>query len=116
PWLVAQSFVLPIVTVSATSGSCALALHDALPISRAFSPSSPGKAASRARYACTRSTCTRSARRSTAVFRRSPRASRRGASSPVRSEEHTSELQSRENLVCRLLLEKNKKERLVPCH
>src|SRR5690606_40331213 len=26
----------------------------------------------------------------------------------VRSEEHTSELQSRENLVCRLLLEKNK--------
>src|SRR5690606_41371861 len=29
--------------------------------------------------------------------------------SPVRSEEHTSELQSRENLVCRLLLEKKKK-------
>src|SRR5690606_18777525 len=27
---------------------------------------------------------------------------------PLRSEEHTSELQSRENLVCRLLLEKNK--------
>src|SRR5690606_13100844 len=31
--------------------------------------------------------------------------------SPVsRSEEHTSELQSRENLVCRLLLEKKKKQ------
>src|SRR5690606_40121576 len=29
----------------------------------------------------------------------------------ARSEEHTSELQSRENLVCRLLLEKKKKER-----
>src|SRR5690606_41762869 len=28
---------------------------------------------------------------------------------PHRSEEHTSELQSRENLVCRLLLEKKKK-------
>src|SRR5690606_41877690 len=28
------------------------------------------------------------------------------APSPARSEEHTSELQSRENLVCRLLLEK----------
>src|SRR5271165_7321958 len=28
---------------------------------------------------------------------------------PSRSEEHTSELQSRENLVCRLLLEKKKK-------
>src|SRR5690606_40237207 len=30
-------------------------------------------------------------------------------SAPSRSEEHTSELQSRENLVCRLLLEKKKK-------
>src|SRR5690606_17835571 len=30
---------------------------------------------------------------------------------PVRSEEHTSELQSRENLVCRLLLEQKNKER-----
>src|SRR5690606_41329293 len=29
---------------------------------------------------------------------------------PPRSEEHTSELQSRENLVCRLLLEKKKKK------
>src|SRR5690606_40105164 len=29
----------------------------------------------------------------------------------IRSEEHTSELQSRENLVCRLLLEKKKKKR-----
>src|SRR5690606_41709821 len=31
---------------------------------------------------------------------------------PLRSEEHTSELQSRENLVCRLLLEKKKATRL----
>src|SRR5690606_41683826 len=30
-----------------------------------------------------------------------------------RSEEHTSELQSRENLVCRLLLEKKKKKKTV---
>src|SRR5690606_42150684 len=30
----------------------------------------------------------------------------------TRSEEHTSELQSRENLVCRLLLEKKKKKRV----
>src|SRR2546427_9197960 len=29
--------------------------------------------------------------------------------SPIRSEEHTSELQSQSNLVCRLLLEKKKK-------
>src|SRR5690606_41164256 len=32
-------------------------------------------------------------------------ASGRAAAAPARSEEHTSELQSRENLVCRLLLE-----------
>src|SRR5690606_23930883 len=32
-----------------------------------------------------------------------------GTSGSSRSEEHTSELQSRENLVCRLLLEKKKK-------
>src|SRR2546422_3372409 len=32
-----------------------------------------------------------------------------GASRPARSEEHTSELQSRLHLVCRLLLEKKKK-------
>src|SRR5436309_8450784 len=34
-----------------------------------------------------------------------------GASQNARSEEHTSELQSRENLVCRLLLEKKKKQK-----
>src|SRR5690606_40618620 len=40
-----------------------------------------------------------------------PRAGRRGRDRPDlrRSEEHTSELQSRENLVCRLLLEKKNK-------
>src|SRR5690606_39876824 len=32
----------------------------------------------------------------------------------VRSEEHTSELQSRENLVCRLLLEKKKSRKTLP--
>src|SRR2546430_2872304 len=31
-----------------------------------------------------------------------------------RSEEHTSELQSQSNLVCRLLLEKKKKEQSIP--
>src|SRR5688572_32703204 len=33
-----------------------------------------------------------------------------------RSEEHTSELQSQSNLVCRLLLEKKKKPAHKPCH
>src|SRR5436309_15651689 len=48
------------------------------------------------------------------ALRRSPSARRRVRRGPsargrTRSEEHTSELQSRENLVCRLLLEKKKK-------
>src|SRR2546430_9191568 len=37
--------------------------------------------------------------------------SRPGSASTARSEEHTSELQSQSNLVCRLLLEKKKKKR-----
>src|SRR6266700_4900143 len=56
----------------------------------------------------------------TTLFRsvRTPRPGRSGARksmpcAPHRSEEHTSELQSRENLVCRLLLEKKKKTK---CH
>src|SRR5215475_10749413 len=54
----------------------------------------------------------------TTLFRsprpRAPAAGRtrsRSPAGPGRSEEHTSELQSRENLVCRLLLEKKKKKR-----
>src|SRR5436309_13099997 len=42
-----------------------------------------------------------------------PRCARRAANAVDRSEEHTSELQSRENLVCRLLLEKKKKKKLI---
>src|SRR5207302_6077711 len=34
----------------------------------------------------------------------------------LRSEEHTSELQSRENLVCRLLLEKKKNDQIIKEH
>src|SRR2546422_7149366 len=48
-------------------------------------------------------------RRSPLLFFR--RAGRLGAAEVARSEEHTSELQSRLHLVCRLLLEKKKKER-----
>src|SRR2546426_4879868 len=36
----------------------------------------------------------------------------KGRSQPARSEEHTSELQSPCNLVCRLLLEKKKKKKI----
>src|SRR6266496_4678625 len=37
----------------------------------------------------------------------------RAAVDPERSEEHTSELQSRRDLVCRLLLEKKKKKKKI---
>src|SRR5215475_16218848 len=68
---------------TATTEIYTLSLHDALPISTTGSTGARG-------------TTMRS--RTTARTRPAPR-----------SEEHTSELQSRENLVCRLLLEKKKK-------
>src|SRR5260221_7051071 len=37
-------------------------------------------------------------------------------SEPRRSEEHTSELQSHSDIVCRLLLEKKKKHNRIPAH
>src|SRR3712207_7269207 len=42
-----------------------------------------------------------------------PLPARAGRGPPQRSEEHTSELQSRQYLVCRLLLEKKKKRQSV---
>src|SRR2546430_5677219 len=68
---------------TATTEIYTLSLHDALPIS-------PPATASTSR-----------------TFRVRSKRPRAGASS--RSEEHTSELQSQSNLVCRLLLEKKKK-------
>src|SRR2546430_11907028 len=46
-------------------------------------------------------------------LRRRPRARRPGPAGSLRSEEHTSELQSQSNLVCRLLLEKKKKHERI---
>src|SRR5258708_36181878 len=71
---------------TATTEIYTLSLHDALPIS-----SRPPS---------------RSARHRRGSGRRARRAGRR------RSEEHTSELQSPDHLVCRLLLEKKKKKTL----
>src|SRR5258708_12924870 len=50
--------------------------------------------------------------------RRSPKRSRRRSRSraPKRSEEHTSELQSPDHIVCRLLLEKKKKTEINTPH
>src|SRR2546428_6503690 len=47
------------------------------------------------------------------VIRRWSPMSATSGSSSMRSEEHTSELQSRSDLVCRLLLEQNKHDRLT---
>src|SRR5438034_3075039 len=71
-----------------------LSLHDALPISRA---PRPGRGSAAPSPACSSTRAPRPPR--------SPRAAR-----PERSEEHTSELQSHSDLVCRLLLEKKKKK------
>src|SRR5437870_8674428 len=91
----------------ATTQIYTLSLHDALPIWKpAFSASS------------------RSSRTCWPSWRSCPRCAPSAASSPKknvwtacgrgcasRSEEHTSELQSRGHLVCRLLLEKKKKHK-----
>src|SRR5699024_11904426 len=82
-------------------------LHDALPISAKILtiPASPASScrsgASRATSAA--STSWKTSPRPPAASPRSPAPS---AASRPRSEEHTSELQSRFDLVCRLLLEK----------
>src|SRR5438874_6540211 len=48
-------------------------------------------------------------------LRRPAQRDRRGAALQGRSEEHTSELQSRRDIVCRLLLEKKKKNNVTGC-
>src|SRR5947209_14626580 len=87
--LLVSSFIFFFFTATATTAIYTLSLHDALPIFQAPIPS---------RFAWTPTSFSPSQlfRRPTSLCRRS------------RSEEHTSELQSRQYLVCRLLLEKKK--------
>src|SRR5690606_40806549 len=93
-----------------------LSLHDALPISYPSVIAPMFSASTR-----TRPSKPSSSRRSPVVMARESEA---GVESPVsegkamcaRSEEHTSELQSRENLVCRLLLEKKKTKKEKQVH
>src|SRR2546430_5718063 len=54
------------------------------------------------------SICNACAEREFAIFAENPKFAPQDASESDRSEEHTSELQSQSNLVCRLLLEKKK--------
>src|SRR3989442_8759762 len=79
---------------TATTEIYTLSLHDALPI-------------------CNRpSSRCRSARQGAAAMASSSVAMPRSKKPSPRSEEHTSELQSRPHLVCRLLLEKKKQHQL----
>src|SRR5215510_16256174 len=82
---------------TATTEIYTLSLHDALPISA---------------LAGTCSGTVSQATRSTGRPSRAPIMSH----SQTRSEEHTSELQSRGHLVCRLLLEKKKKNQCRPSY
>src|SRR5438445_2441299 len=77
----------------------AVSLHDALPISRLCRCARPRRRATR---------CPEAAASGPPDGSWSGRC--RNGSPPPRSEEHTSELQSRQYLVCRLLLEKKKTE------
>src|SRR2546430_8864772 len=91
---------------TATTEIYTLSLHDALPISRTkYSPYSPTMAAGIGRCGSL-SRCRRAAARSSRWPAMS--ADRPCSRTGTRSEEHTSELQSQSNLVCRLLLEKKK--------
>src|SRR5438132_5924941 len=82
----------------ASSDIYTLSLHDALPISRR----------SCSRPACSSIPSNPSASRRSSPPRSSTRRWRPCREPPTRSEEHTSELQSHSDLVCRLLLEKKK--------
>src|SRR3712207_7793592 len=91
---------------TATTEIYTLSLHDALPISRASS--SATSAATRPRWSTRRSASARCAA-CVPASRQASSSPATARSSATRSEEHTSELQSRQYLVCRLLLEKKKK-------
>src|SRR5688500_19678678 len=99
-----------------TTQSYSLSLHDALPIcSSVVTVSDPGSGSARIRAAgghtvAAVASIVRTAWREPGPKWWSSRAQRSAASAAPRSEEHTSELQSPCNLVCRLLLEKKKKQ------
>src|SRR5207249_12039639 len=93
-----------------------LSLHDALPISDAAERPVRRALQGRARQAlrggharAVREGVSRTARQTVLQAVAREYAQEFGAVPPARSEEHTSELQSRFDLVCRLLLEKKKK-------
>src|SRR3712207_7055257 len=87
---------------TATTEIYTLSLHDALPISTR----SAGRPTTRARGRSSASTSPMSSPTPRSASSSRTTTSARTARRASRSEEHTSELQSRQYLVCRLLLEK----------
>src|SRR5206468_12393838 len=108
------SFFLFFFTATAPTEIYTLSLHDALPISFGARSSSSDSSLMRRLMSPWRWSVplcfgiTRSISRSRSSRSLGSRALRNAA----RSEEHTSELQSRSDLVCRLLLEKKKKNKI----
>src|SRR5690349_24955134 len=95
-----------VFTDTATTEIYTLSLHDALPIYRA---SAVGAESVHRDPVAEFFECHRERRGGTALVFVDGQAVAIGVGSRSRSEEHTSELQSRRDLVCRLLLEKKKK-------
>src|SRR3712207_7442508 len=100
-----RSFLSFFFKDTATTEIYTLSLHDALPISAR--PGRGARGGSRRGFPPRRAATRHPAPRPRS--RERPRAARGARRS--RSEEHTSELQSRQYLVCRLLLEKKKKHK-----
>src|SRR2546426_6938923 len=93
---------------TATTEIYTLSLHDALPISVSGRPTSAAWAATASTGAI--DTAPSQSRASVTTSRSMRRQAATPSTGKSRSEEHTSELQSPCNLVCRLLLEKKKKK------
>src|SRR3712207_7186690 len=103
-WFLGLTVLVFFFNDTATTEIYTLSLHDALPISGPDRARLPRRVRGRAPAGADLPRRRRpGARHRAGRCRRRPRA---------RSEEHTSELQSRQYLVCRLLLEKKKKKRL----
>src|SRR3712207_7212510 len=101
---------------TATTEIYTLPLHDALPIGGGPCPTSPSACAPATRRRPSGLSCSATRRASwSPPPSRCTCWSRAGGAARgcARSEEHTSELQSRQYLVCRLLLEKKKKKQHV---
>src|SRR5690606_40221651 len=102
-------------TVSFPTSTHTPSLHDALPISPSTPRTTHGKSArpSPTGGHCFRCSMPRRPPSSPKPSSRPTKCTKKtpcAVASSLRSEEHTSELQSRENLVCRLLLAKQKQK------